>query len=214
MNNLRKSVMVVMALLLSALFMASCSGDSTDADRYSGDGWYDIGSVSFRIPEDRSDNLPPPGGVWDKFMNSHNGQGLVSVTDSTKSAELTIAVLRLPANGDVDFNAPSLDTYVESAAEILMSIHNYLYSDARVKTELSGHLACEYTYHGSNSGLDFEGRFLAVAGNDDLVILTYVAPTERWDYFGPIYDATKSHICFSTKKNADGTWEPCFVQYL
>ena len=96
-----------------------------------------------------------------------------------------------------------LDPNLTSSAGDYAFMMLLLDSGSMINTEVSGYPAYKISYHGSNAGSDVEGRFILIAGSTVMVIITYVTPSEKWDHLGPIYDSTKSNICFAAEKDAD-----------
>jgi hypothetical protein len=205
-GNLLKTAIVLIALLISGPTTISCGSDS--AEWIKQDDWAQSGPVCYSTPKDWSNNLPAPGSAWSTFMSRNGGLGMLSRTDPTGSAELTIARLQPRGNGSA-----GLGTFAEWAADALMADYAYLDSWSMSKTEVSGYPAYEIEYRGSNDGADIEGRFAAIEGGAAVVIITYVALAKEWEHFGQLYDRTKSNIRFATKQDADGNWEVCFPWY-
>ena len=197
-------------LILSGLSIISCNSNPTDWLEQ--DSWSQSGPVCYSTPQGWLYNQPPPGGTWFTFLRSNNGLGIKPVIDSTESADLTIAMLQPPVNG-YNPDDPDLGAFTESAVETLMADYGYLDSGSMIKTEVSGYPAYEISYHCSNAGIDVEGRFILIAGSTAMVIITYIAPLEKWDHFGPIYDRTKSNIYFAAEKDADGNCKLCLPYY-
>ncbi len=199
--------MLLITLLVSVLFLVSFNDGPEEWMQQ--DDWAQSGPVCYSTPKGWLSNPIPAGGVWNTFMKSNGGIGMLSQVDPAGAAELKIAMLQPPLNAD-DPEGPALGAFTASAAETLMADHTYLDAGSVVKTEVSGYPAYEIGYSGANADSDVEGRLITIAGGSALVIITYFAPAEEWEHFGPLYDRTVSNIFFATEKDADGNWEACF----